>query len=363
MRSIHSIGILTGGGDCPGLNAVIRAVVKAAIGQGIKVWGIKNGFGGLVENTMIELTIQSISGILPRGGTILGTTNRDNPFHYRVSYNNEIIYQDMSGQAIENLHNSGIEALVVIGGDGSLRIGAEFADLGINVVAVPKTIDNDLPGTERTFGFDTAVNIATEALDRLHTTAESHHRVMILEVMGRYAGWIALHSGLAGGADCILIPEIPYAMQSVIAKIEQRQREGKLFSIIVVAEGAAPLGGEMIGTSVSAGSGEKIRLGGVGEKIALAVEQMTGIESRCTVLGHLQRGGSPTAYDRVLATRYGVASIDRVVRGDIAHMVALQQDKIISIPIGQIVGKSHHVDIEGELVKDAKAIGISFGDK
>jgi phosphofructokinase-like protein len=363
MGNIHSLGVLTGGGDCPGLNAVIRAVVKTAVGQGIKVWGIKNGFGGLVENTMVELTIENISGILPRGGTILGTTNRDNPFHYRVSHNNEFIYQDMSGQAIENLHNSGIETLVVIGGDGSLRIGAEFADLGINVVAVPKTIDNDLPGTERTFGFDTAVNIATEALDRLHTTAESHHRVMILEVMGRYAGWIALHSGLAGGADCILIPEIPYTMQPVIAKIEQRQREGKLFSIIVVAEGAASLGGELIGTAVSAGSSDKIRLGGVGEKIAFAVEQMAGLESRCTVLGHLQRGGSPTAYDRVLASRYGVAAVDRAIKGDKAHMVALQHDEIISIPIGEIVGNSHHVDIEGELVRTARAIGISFGDK
>lgn len=363
MEKIHSIGVLTGGGDCPGLNAVIRAVVKTATGQGIKVWGIKNGFGGLVENTMVELTIESISGILPRGGTILGTTNRDNPFHYRVYHNNEIKYEDLSARAIENLHNNSIEALVVIGGDGSLRIGAEFADLGIHVVAVPKTIDNDLPGTERTFGFDTAVNIATEALDRLHTTAESHHRVMILEVMGRYAGWIALHSGLAGGADCILIPEISYTMQSVIAKIEQRQQEGKLFSIIVAAEGAAPLGGEMIGTSVAAGSSEKIRLGGAGERIASAIEQMTGIESRCTVLGHLQRGGSPTAYDRVLATRYGVAAVDRMISGDTAHMVALQHDDIISIPINEIIGKSHRVDIEGELVRDARAIGISFGDK
>lgn len=362
MGDIQCVGVLTGGGDCPGLNAVIRAVVKAAIGQNIKVLGIKNGFGGLVENTMTELTMENISGILPRGGTILGTTNRDNPFHYRVNHKNEITYQDMSGRAIENLHSNGIQTLIVIGGDGSLRIGAEFSKLGINVVAVPKTIDNDLSGTERTFGFDTAVNIATEALDRLHTTAESHHRVMILEVMGRYAGWIALHSGLAGGADCILIPEIPYTMQSVIAKIEQRQREGKLFSIIVAAEGAAPLDGEMVGTSVSAGSSEKIRLGGVGEKISFAVEQMTGIESRCTVLGHLQRGGSPTAYDRVLATRYGVAAVDKVIQGNTSHMVALQHDNIISIPISEIVGKPHNVDIEGELVKDARAIGICLGD-
>lgn len=363
MSEIRSIGVLTGGGDCPGLNAVIRAVVKTAIGKGIKVWGIRNGFGGLVENTMIELTVQSISGILPRGGTILGTTNRDNPFHYRVLREGKAIYQDMSGKAMENLHNSGIDALIVIGGDGSLRIGAEFSRLGANIVAVPKTIDNDLPGTERTFGFDTAVNIATEALDRLHTTAESHHRVMILEVMGRYAGWIALHAGVAGGADCILIPEIPYAMQSVIAKISQRQQEGKLFSIIVVAEGAAPIGGEMTGTAVSAGSSEKIRLGGVGEKIAAAVETMAGIESRCTVLGHLQRGGSPTAFDRILATRYGVAAVERLLKGDNAHMVALQDDRIISIPLEEIIGKPHKVDEHCELVRNARAVQISFGDE
>ncbi len=363
MSAIRSIGVLTGGGDCPGLNAVIRAVVKTAIGKGIKVWGIKNGFGGMVENTMVDLTLKSISGILPRGGTILGTTNRDNPFHYRVCQNGEIVYRDMSGKAMENLHSSGIEALIIIGGDGSLRIGAEFADLGVNIVAVPKTIDNDLPCTERTFGFDTAVNIATEALDRLHTTAESHHRVMILEVMGRYAGWIALHAGLAGGADCILIPEIPYTMQLVIAKISQRQQEGKLFSIIVVAEGATPLGGEMTGTSVSDGSSEKIRLGGVGEKIANAVEQRAGVESRCTVLGHLQRGGSPTAFDRILATRYGVSAVDRLIKGDKAHMVALQDDKIISIPLEEIIGKSNKVDVNCELVKDARAVQISFGNE
>jgi phosphofructokinase-like protein len=363
MSVIRSIGVLTGGGDCPGLNAVIRAVVKTAIGKGIKVWGIKNGFGGLIENTMDDLTVKSISGILPRGGTILGTTNRDNPFHYRVCQNGKVVYQDMSGKVMENLHNSGIEALIIIGGDGSLRIGAEFADLGVNIVAVPKTIDNDLPCTERTFGFDTAVNIATEALDRLHTTAESHHRVMILEVMGRYAGWIALHAGIAGGADCILIPEIPYTMQSVIAKISKRQQEGKLFSIIVVAEGAALLGEGMTGTSVSAGSSEKIRLGGVGEKIAAAVEQLAGVESRCTVLGHLQRGGSPTAFDRILATRYGVCAVERLLKGDKANMVALQDDEIVSIPLGEIIGKSHKVDVNCELVQDAKAVQISFGDE
>jgi phosphofructokinase-like protein len=363
VAKIRSIGVLTGGGDCPGLNAVIRAVVKTAIRQGIRVWGIKNGFGGLVENNMVELTTHSISGILPRGGTILGTTNRDNPFHYRAYQNDEIIYSDMSGQAMENLCNNGIEALVVIGGDGSLRIGAEFANFGIHVVAVPKTIDNDLPGTERTFGFDTAVDIATEALDRLHTTAESHHRVMVLEVMGRYAGWIALHSGLAGGADCILIPEIPYRMQSIVDKIAQRKQEGKLFSIIVVAEGAAALGGEMTGSAVSEGSSEKLRLGGVGEKIVREIEKMTGIESRCTVLGHLQRGGSPTAFDRVLATRYGVSAVDRLLKGDQAHMVALQHNKILSIPIQEIVGKPHRVDVQCGLVQDARAIGIYFGDE
>lgn len=361
--AIRSLGVLTGGGDCPGLNAVIRAVVRAGQEQGIAVWGVQNGFGGLVENQIVPLTAQSVSGILPRGGTILGTTNRDNPFRYRVQENGETVLRDCSQQALRHLQQAGIEALIVIGGDGTLRIASEFAKLGIRLVAVPKTIDNDLPGTERTFGFDTAVTVATEALDRLHTTAESHHRVMVLEVMGRYAGWIALHSGVAGGADCILIPEIPYTMEAVLQKIKARQQEGKRFSLIVIAEGAAPMGGSMSGYAAAAGSSEKIRLGGIGEQMARQLEAESGIEARCTVLGHLQRGGTPTAYDRILATRYGVEAVNCLQRGEDQVMVALQQNRIISIPIEEIVGQPHNVPPAGELVAAARAIGIYFGDE
>lgn len=362
MKGLKRIGILTGGGDCPGLNAVIRAVVRTAVGHNIQVMGIRNGFGGLVENQMLELSLTHVSGILPRGGTILGTTNRDNPFNYRVKENGQVVYRDMSGQALNNLKSANIDALVVIGGDGTLKIGAELGELGFPMVAVPKTIDNDIAGTERTFGFDTAVSVATDALDRLHTTAESHHRVMILEVMGRYAGWIAIHSGLAGGADCILIPEIPYQISSILAKIEQRKEQGKMFSIIVVAEGARPVGGEMVGTEAAAGSTEKIRLGGIGEKLAKEIEMCTGIETRCTVLGHLQRGGTPTAFDRVLATRYGTAAVECLLEGKTGHMVALKNNRIISLPFRNVAGKSSNVPVDGELVRTGRLIGISFGD-
>lgn len=362
MNEIKRIGVLTGGGDCPGLNAVIRAVTRTAVGHGLNVTGIRNGFGGLVENQMIDLDISHVSGILPRGGTILGTTNRDNPFHYRVVEDGRETYRDMSGQALKNLRDANIDALVVIGGDGTLKIGAEFGDLGFPIVAVPKTIDNDICGTERTFGFDTAVSIATEALDRLHTTAESHHRVMILEVMGRYAGWIAIHSGLGGGADCILIPEIPYNITSVLAKIKARKAEGKLFSIVVVAEGAKPLGGELVGTTPAAGSSEKIRLGGIGDKLTREIESLTDVEARCTVLGHLQRGGSPTAFDRVLATQYGTAAVECLLSGLTGQMVALEKNRIINIPFREVAGKASNVPVDGELVRTGRLIGICFGD-
>lgn len=362
LTRLKTIGVLTGGGDCPGLNAVIRAVAKTAAGYGMKTWGIRNGFGGLVENNMFELTSRDVSGILPRGGTILGTTNRDNPFRYRIIRGDQVGYEDKSGQALANLRSRGIEALIVIGGDGSLRIGAEFTNLGIPVVAVPKTIDNDIPSTERTFGFDTAVTVATDALDRLHTTAESHHRVMVLEVMGRYAGWIALHAGLAGGADCILIPEIAYYIETIVAKIKDRQANGKNFSIIVIAEGAKPIDGEMTVARTVEGSPEKIRLGGVGEKLARQIEELTGAESRCTVLGHLQRGGTPTAYDRVLATRYGVAAIECLIAGRYNVMVALQHNSIIPVPVSEVAGKAGMVPLDSELIRAGRAIGISFGD-
>jgi ATP-dependent phosphofructokinase / diphosphate-dependent phosphofructokinase len=358
-----NVGILTGGGDAPGLNAVIRSVVKTCAIFGIQPWGIKDGFGGLVENRIVSLCSQDISGILHRGGTILGTTNRDNPFHYPVQREGGITYADMSLQAMRNLEEKGIEALIVIGGDGSLYIANEFHEkYGLPVIGIPKTIDNDLPETERTFGFDTAVSIATEALDRLHTTAESHHRVMILEVMGRYAGWIALHAGIGGGADCILIPEVPYMMESILCKIEERRKQGKLFSIIIVAEGAYPVGGEMTVARVVEGSAEKIRLGGVGNKLAYMIEEQGQLEARCTVLGHLQRGGSPTAYDRVLATRYGVAAVEALKNSKIGCMVALQNDAITCVPIKRVVGNPHSVPINHDLINNGRVIGICFGD-
>lgn len=363
MAKYKTIGILTGGGDCPGLNAVIRAAVKSALGRGVRVWGIQNGFGGLVEDQMIELDDKSVSGILPRGGTILGTTNRDNPFAYAKEVDGKLQYQDMSGKALENLRRKNIEALIVIGGDGSLAIATKFNVLGFPVVGVPKTIDNDIAGTERTFGFDTAVGIACEALDRLHTTAESHHRVMILEVMGRYAGWIALHAGLAGGADCILIPEIPYHMDSVLEKINRRRLVGKHFSIIVVAEGAKPVNGEITISQIVEGSHEKIRLGGVGVKLAREIEALTGFESRCTVLGHVQRGGTPTAFDRVLCTRYGAAAVDCLFEGVSGYMVALRQDRIIRLPLADVAGITRQIETDDELVSAGRAIGICFGDK
>ncbi|SMD14154.1 6-phosphofructokinase [Sporomusa malonica] len=362
VNKVKTIAVLTGGGDAPGLNAVIRAVVRTALGQGLKVWGIKNGFGGMVENQMIEMTDSSVAGILPRGGTILGTTNRDNPFHYPKKQDSQIVYENMSAQALCNLRERDIEAIVVIGGDGSLKIASEFYHLGLPVVAVPKTIDNDIPGTERTFGFDTAVGVATDALDRLHTTAESHHRVMVLEVMGRYAGWIALHAGMAGGADCILLPEIPFAIDSVVAKIKEREARGRLFSLVVIAEGAYPQGGEQSVSLIVEGSHEKVRLGGAGEKLAREIEKLTGVESRCTVLGHVQRGGTPTAFDRVLSTRYGVAAAKCIFDGAFGNMVALRKNQIIRVPIDEIAGKAHNVTADDELLQAGRAIGICFGD-
>lgn len=355
--------VLTGGGDCPGLNAVIRAVIKTFLQNDCEVFGIYNGFNGLINGNLKLMNYADVSGILPRGGTILGTTNRDNPFKFAVEENGELVYYDMRDKVVENLQKHDIEALVVIGGDGSLNIGAKLAlECGIKVVGVPKTIDNDLPCTERTFGFDTAVATATEAVDRLHTTAESHHRVMALEVMGRYAGWIALHSGIAGGADVILIPEIPYDIDSVIKKIEQRKAEGKNFSIVVVAEGAKPIGGELSVARVVEGSFEPIRLGGVGEKLVREIEERTGIESRCTVLGYLQRGGSPSAFDRMLSTRYGVAAAEACLRGEYNVMVSLYHDQIVTVYIQKAASSPRLVPVDSEIIRTGRQIGICFGD-
>ena len=360
-----TLAVLTGGGDCPGLNAVIRAVVKTALHNGYQIYGISNGFHGLIQGDMRLLSLHDVSGILPRGGTVLGTTNRDNPFRYASGEDEKgnVIYKDMRGAVVQNLKDRGVECLVIIGGDGSLKIGYDLNRFcGVNVVGVPKTIDNDLPCTERTFGFDTAVAAATDALDRLHTTAESHHRVMVLEVMGRYAGWIALHSGLAGGADVILIPEIPYNIDSVIAKIRERQQQGKKSSIITVAEGAKPIGGKVTVARIVKESFEQIRLGGIGNKLADQIEQLTGIESRCTVLGYLQRGGSPTAYDRVLSTRYGVEAAEACIQKDYNIMVALSANRIIRVPIEKVADHAHQVPLDSDLIKAGRELGICFGD-
>lgn len=363
MTQIKRIGVLTGGGDCPGLNAVIRGVTKTAINEyGISVIGFIDGFKGLVLNDYIELNLKTVSGIGHTGGTILGTTNRDNPFHFLIDEANHK-YSDESDRAIANMRQIGIDGLIVIGGDGSLHIANQFYQKGIKVVGVPKTIDNDLSATDVTFGFYTAVNTASEALDRLHTTAESHHRVMVLEVMGRYAGWIALYAGISGGADVILIPEIPYDIQSIIKKIKHRYTEGKKFSIIVVAEGAAPKGGEMVVQKLVPTSHDPIRLGGIGNKLAEDIEQITGIESRVTVLGHLQRGGAPIPYDRILSTRYGVAAVNALMEGKDGSMVSLKGVDITTVPLKDAIEVLKKVDPESDFIRTARAVGISFGDR
>jgi len=360
---IKKIAVVTGGGDCPGLNAVIRAVVKTAVNNyGMEVMGIEDGFSGLIHNLFRPLTVAGVSGILPRGGTILGTSNRDNPFRYALTEKGKLVYKDMSDLCMENLQKNQIDALVVIGGDGSLSIAKEFGEKGAAIVGVPKTIDNDLSATDVTFGFDTALVTATEAIDKLHTTAESHHRVMVLEVMGRYAGWIALQSGMAGGADVILIPEIPFTMEKVAQKIMHRKEEGKKFSIVVVAEGAKPLGGEMVVQKVIAESADPIRLGGIGNLVGQQIEESTGVETRVTVLGHLQRGGSPTPFDRILATRYGMEAVKLLAQGEFDKMVCLKTPLIQSVSLEEAVREIRKVPADSQLVQTAKAVGISFGD-
>lgn len=362
-KEIRRIGVLTGGGDCPGLNAVIRAVVKTAIRRyGLEVIGISDGFHGLVNDIMRPLTDNDVAGILHRGGTILGTTNRDNPFRYAVEQDGQLAFEDRSEQCIEIMKKRGLDALILIGGDGSLNIAYNFHLKGVPVVGVPKTIDNDLSATDVTFGFDSAVTTATSALDKLHSTAESHHRIMILEVMGRYAGWIALHSGLAGGADVILIPEIPYHIDKVADHIQARAEQGRKFSIVVVAEGAKESGGEMVVQKMVAQSHDPIRLGGIGNAVAAKLEQLTQMETRVTVLGHVQRGGSPTVIDRVLSTRYGSAAVDAVMSGHFGHMVALRTPYIFPVPLTEAIGTAKKVDPEDQMVRTAKAVGISFGN-
>jgi 6-phosphofructokinase 1 len=326
------------------------------------VLGIRDGYDGLIQTSKVrQLTTQDISGILPRGGTILGTSNRGNPFSYPVNENGVTSVKDVSRQLIENTRKLGIDALIVVGGDGTMKIALELGKRGIPVVGVPKTIDNDLSATEITFGFDTALHTATEAIDKLHTTAESHHRVMLVEVMGRDAGWIALESGIAGGAHVILIPEIPFSLQRVRMQIEERARNGRFFSIIVVAEGCRVLDGESL-EPANEGTGVTPRSGEVANMIGAWITRHTGRETRVTVLGHVQRGGTPSPFDRVLSSRMGVAAVDLVAQGGFGRMVCLRCAQIESTPIEQAVGHIKMVDPQGELVRTARALGTSFGD-
>ena len=357
------IAISTGGGDAPGLNAVIRAAVLSAVRRGWEVIGIKRGYAGLLgDDQCIPLTAETVRGIGHLGGTILRTTNRGNPFNYPVIRGDGTSdFIDRSDDLIQGAKDRGIDAIISIGGDGSLGIAQRLCDKGMKIVGVPKTIDNDVSGTVTTFGFDTAVNTAVDAIDKLHTTAESHDRVIVMEVMGRHAGFIALHSGLAGTADVILIPEIPYSIEKVCEKVMARHNAGRHFSICVVAEGAYEQGTEprMRGKSLP---GEPPRLGGVAEEIAQKIQEQTGKECRSLVLGHLQRGGQPTSYDRLLATRFGGAAVEAIQQERWGYMVALQTPHIVCIPISEVLRQPKRVELSHDTVRTARALGISFGD-
>lgn len=355
-----TIGIVTGGGDAPGLNAVIRAAVRTAINQfDMKVLGIEDSFEGLMgEPQIMKLTKKTVSGLLPRGGTILGTRNSGNFVHYDDDGN--CVYPDASfDEAMLNMEKLGMEALIVLGGEGTQGIAEQFYKRGVPVIGVPKTIDNDLAATELTFGFMTAIDIATEALDRLHTTAASHDRIMVLEVMGRNTGWIALHSGLAGSADIILIPEIPFSFESLVRKVKERETSGSRFTNVVVAEGAMEYGkSEMY---LDSGKSDKVaRLGGIGSYVSQKMEELTSKESRCVVLGHLQRGGSPNAFDRMLGTNFGACAVRALANGESGKMVALQSNEIVTVPLSDAIANIKTVRPDGPLVRTARDIGISF---
>ena len=360
MSAVSRLGVLTGGGDAPGLNAVIRAVVKAASNCRIECVGLEDSFDGLIEPGRSRvLKPRDVTGILRLGGTILGTTNRGDPFAYPVNTSEGT--HDYSDRVVEMFHKMGLHALIVIGGDGTLAIGHRFCTRGIPVVGVPKTIDNDIVGTTNCFGFDTAVAFATDAIDRLHTTAEAHHRIMVVEVMGRYAVWIALYSGVSGGADAILIPEIPFDISRVAARLRERDTLGAKFSIVVVAEGAFPKGGSL-SLVEAAHEGHSERLGGIGVRVCEALGKETGKETRSVVLGHLQRGGAPTSFDRVLATRFGGKAVELVRRGEFGTMVAFAPPDIISRRLDEVVGKTKVVPKDFDLVMTAKSLGVTFGD-
>ena len=356
------LAVNTGGGDAPGLNAVIRAVTLAALNRGYEVVGIKRGYLGLLDTTqLVPLTYESVRGITHVGGSILGTNNRGNPLAIKVSEGGRERYVDASEQAVANFHRLGFDGLIAVGGDGSLKIACELTRRGIPIIGVPKTIDNDLAITVLTFGFDTAVATATEAIDKLHSTAQSHDRVMVVEVMGRYCGWIALSAGIAGSADVILIPEIPFQIEKVCEKVLAREAAGRHFSIVVCAEGAVPVGGGF--TILDEGEpGREVRLGGIAEKVAAEIETRTGKEARALVLGHLQRGGMPTAFDRLLSLRFGAAAVRLAEEGRWGTMVAYMPPGMAAVPLESAVASLKRVPIESDTVRTARELGISFGD-
>ena len=361
-RSIHRIAVNTGGGDAPGLNAVIRAIVLSSLRRGWEVLGIHKGYEGLLDTSkIIQLDRDSVRGITHVGGTILGTTNKNNPFEYSMKLpSGEVTLVDRSDEVVEAFRRLRIDALIAIGGDGSMRIASRFAAKGLSIVGVPKTIDNDLSGTVVTFGFDTAVMVASEAIDRLHSTAEAHERVMVVEVMGRYAGWIALHSGVASTADVILIPEIPFDFDAVCEKINDREARGRRFSIVVAAEGAKPVGGQL--TVKGREIGREVQLGGIAELVAHEITARTGKETRTVVLGHLQRGGAPTTADRLLALRFGAAAVRMVEERKFNHMVALDPPNVHAVPLEVATSRMKSVPLDSDIMDTARDLGISFGD-
>ena len=372
-NSIKKIAIMTGGGDAPGLNAVVRAAALTAIKKyGLEVVGIKNGYRGLFlgESQMIPLTEENVAGIIGKGGTVLYNSNKDNLFKYPRrnkdgfvrDENGNIIYEDLSNVAVENLKKAGIDALVIVGGDGTLTSGRDYSRMGVKVIGVPKTIDNDLNSTDVTFGFDTAVCRSTEAIECLRTTGEAHHRIMVLEVMGRSAGHLALHSGIAGAADVILIPEIPYDIEKVCEAVKRNTENGKYYTIVAVSEGAKPKDGEIFVRKIVSNSPDSIRLGGISNKIAEEIEERLDIETRATVLGHIQRGGQTSPYDRVLSTRYGVKAMELAMEGTFGVMVALIDGKVTYSTLEDAVGRLKTVPADSEMVQVARTLGISFGD-
>jgi len=379
---VKKVAILANGGDVSGFNAVIRAIVKTAEHNGVECYGFIDGYNGLLKNEYVKLSTgndETASGILPKGGSIIGSSTNANVFNYKTEENGEIVYKDLSNVCVENIKKDGFDCIFTLGGDGTQKSARDFATKGVKVIGVPKTIDNDVACTEITFGYNTAVSVAAEALDRLHTTGETHHRIMVLEVMGRYAGWIALEAAIAGGADVALIPEIPYDINKAVEKINERRENGKYFSVVVVAEGAAPKGGEITvaGTRDNGAGVDNTKLGGVGQVVAKQLEQLTGLEARNTTLGYMQRGGTPTAFDRVLSTKYGSKAMELALEGKFGVLTVIKDGKLNYVSLEDVVGQNtkigavsgntaesniRRVTMDHDLVKTARNIGICLGD-